>query len=41
MEPTYNASYIAGKICLVTGATSGIGKVTATTLAALGAEVED
>jgi retinol dehydrogenase 12 len=28
-----------GKICLVTGATSGIGKVTATTLAARGAEV--
>lgn len=39
MELTYNASYIAGKVCLVTGATSGIGKVTATTLAALGAEV--
>lgn len=28
-----------GKICLVTGATSGIGQVTAATLAALGAEV--
>ncbi len=39
IKPSYNATYIAGKTCLVTGATSGIGKVTATTLAALGAEV--
>lgn len=35
--PTY--ARMDGKICLVTGATSGIGKVTAQTLAALGAEV--
>ncbi len=30
---------MAGKVCLVTGATSGIGRVTATALAAQGAEV--
>ncbi len=30
---------MTGKVCLVTGATSGIGKVTATALASLGAEV--
>ena len=29
----------AGKVCLVTGATAGIGKITATALAALGAEL--
>jgi len=30
---------MAGKVCLVTGATSGVGKITATALAAQGAEV--
>ena len=34
-----NSTAMAGKVCLVTGATSGIGKVTATALAAQGAEV--
>ena len=36
--PTDNIG-MQGKVCLVTGATSGIGKVTATALAAQGAEV--
>jgi len=39
MKPTSNANTMRKKVCLVTGATSGIGKVTATTLAAQGAEV--
>lgn len=32
-------SGMAGRACLVTGATSGIGRATATALAAMGAEV--
>jgi NAD(P)-dependent dehydrogenase (short-subunit alcohol dehydrogenase family) len=39
MKSIFNSTSVAGKICLVTGATSGIGKVTATALAAQGAEV--
>jgi NAD(P)-dependent dehydrogenase (short-subunit alcohol dehydrogenase family) len=39
METIINRNYMEGKVCLVTGATSGIGKVTATALAAQGAEV--
>ena len=36
---TNSAQDMYGKVCLVTGATSGIGEVTATTLAARGAQV--
>jgi len=36
---TILANQFKGKVCLITGATSGIGKVTATALAAQGAEV--
>ena len=39
MNPTLDQNAMAGRVCLVTGATSGIGKVTATSLAAQGAEV--
>ena len=39
MESTLNSTNPAGKVCLATGATSGNGKVTATALAAKGAEV--
>jgi retinol dehydrogenase-12 len=39
MIPTLNSTALAGKTCLVTGATSGIGKVTAAALAAQGAEL--
>jgi len=39
MNSTLESITMAGKVCLVTGATSGIGKVTATALAAQGAEV--
>jgi NAD(P)-dependent dehydrogenase (short-subunit alcohol dehydrogenase family) len=39
MQNSMKSNQMAGKICLVTGATSGIGKVTATALAAQGAEV--
>jgi len=39
METTLGRNQMAGKVCLVTGATSGIGKVTATALASQGAEV--
>ena len=39
METTISRNHMVGKVCLVTGATSGIGKVTATALAAQGAEV--
>lgn len=39
MNSMPNSTAMAGKVCLVTGATSGIGKVTATALAAQGAEV--
>jgi NAD(P)-dependent dehydrogenase (short-subunit alcohol dehydrogenase family) len=39
MESTLNSMNMAGKVCLVTGATSGIGQVTATALAGQGAEV--
>jgi short-subunit dehydrogenase len=36
---TQGAAAMAGRTCLVTGATSGIGKATATGLARLGTEV--
>ena len=39
MQSTPNSKPLAGRVCLVTGATSGIGKVTATALAAQGAQV--
>jgi NAD(P)-dependent dehydrogenase (short-subunit alcohol dehydrogenase family) len=39
MYSTLAASSTQGRVCLVTGATSGIGKATAKALAALGAEV--
>jgi retinol dehydrogenase-12 len=39
MKSTPNSITMVGKVCLVTGATSGIGRVTATALAAQGAEV--
>ena len=39
MQSTLNSKSMTGKICLVTGATSGIGNVTAYTLAAHGAEL--
>ena len=39
MNPTISKNQMVGKVYLVTGATSGIGKVTATALAAEGAEV--
>lgn len=39
MDSVRGSKAMAGKVCLVTGATSGIGKVTATALAAQGAEV--
>ena len=39
MNSTLDPNRMAGRVCLVTGATSGIGKVTATSLAAQGAEV--
>ena len=39
MDQQDTANPLAGKTCLVTGATSGIGKVTAAALAAQGAEV--
>ena len=39
MTSTSNSTAMAGKVCLVTGATAGIGEVTATALAAQGAEV--
>jgi NAD(P)-dependent dehydrogenase (short-subunit alcohol dehydrogenase family) len=39
MSERSDSNYMAGKICLVTGATAGIGKITATALAALGTEV--
>ena len=39
MASTLDSAPMAGKVCLVTGATAGIGKVTAAALAAQGAEV--
>jgi 3-oxoacyl-[acyl-carrier protein] reductase len=39
MNSTLESITIAGKVCLVTEATLGIGKATATALAAQGAEV--
>ena len=39
MKTTISRNHMVGKVCLVTGATSGIGKVTAAALAAQGAEV--
>lgn len=39
MKLAYDTTNLEGKVCLVTGATSGIGKITATALAGQGAEV--
>jgi len=39
VRSTHSSAMMAGKICLVTGATSGIGRATAGALAARGAEV--
>lgn len=39
MNSAGNPNQMAGKICIVTGATAGIGKITATALAARGAEL--
>lgn len=39
MESTLHSNAMTGQVCLVTGATSGIGKVTATALASQGAEL--
>lgn len=39
MKTNFDANHLAGKICLVTGATAGIGKITASALAAQGAHV--
>ena len=39
MDSTFGTDAMRGKVCLVTGATSGIGRATATALAAQGAEV--
>lgn len=39
MESVINSNNMSGKVCLVTGATAGIGKITATSLAAQGAQV--
>ena len=39
METSLDKNYMQGKVCLVTGATAGIGKVAAAALAAQGAEV--
>lgn len=39
MNSILDSTSMVGKVCLVTGATSGIGRVTATALAAQGAEV--
>ncbi len=39
MKTNRDANHLAGKVCLVTGATAGIGKITATALAAQGAQV--
>jgi len=39
MEISFSNNHMAGKVCIVTGATAGIGKVTATALASQGAEV--
>jgi retinol dehydrogenase-12 len=39
LEETFDKQDMCGKVCLVTGATAGIGKVAATALAARGAQV--
>ena len=39
MKKTLNKNLMTGKVCVVTGATAGIGKITATALAAMGADV--
>jgi retinol dehydrogenase-12 len=39
MNQTYSRDNMAGKVCLVTGATAGIGKVTASALASQGADL--
>ncbi|GAG27457.1 unnamed protein product, partial [marine sediment metagenome] len=39
MELSFCKNHMTGKVCVVTGATAGIGKVTATALASHGAEV--